>query len=228
MYKIICNDQIVDVVKKIYFYKYIPNSKFLTMCTESVASCFQGSDNKMYKIQGAYLPESRNYPVATYKSISKLEYEKLYMHLHKNNKKIYEKSALIPAKQNKISQLKDACDAAIISGISVRLQDNNIYKFELTLEDQLNLRMFEMRLYNGWNSFIYHAKDKVSQVFSDVDMRIILTAANNHILYHTTYFNLAKNCINNMDDLDKILAFNYGDILEDAASNTFLDSIRRM
>lgn len=226
MYKIICNDRIVDVVKKLYFYRYIPGSKFLSRCDASAASCFQGSKNNFYKIQGAYLPESRDYPIASYRSISQLEYDSLYLQLQNPDIKIYEKAALIPIKEEKIQQLKSACDAAIINGVTLRLNDGEIYQFELTLEDQLNLRMFEARLNNGWTSFIYHAKGKPAQVFDDIDMKLILDTVNNHILYHTTYFNLAKNCINNMVELDKISAFNYGDSIADPASKVLLEAIR--
>ena len=226
MYKIICNDQIIDVVKKIKFYKHLSGSKFLSMCDESVADYFQGSNNQFYKVQGKYSPELRDYPIAIYKNISKLEYDRLIL-LFKNTKaKIYEDTSIKAFREEKITELKTACDKAIVDGISIRLQDNKIYQFELTLEDQLNIRMLETMYNTGRDSFLYHAKGKKIQVFDRIDMSLIIKSVNTHILYHTTYFNLAKNCILNMNDIESISTFKYGDVLPDKVANTLLDTIK--
>jgi hypothetical protein len=52
---------------------------------------------------------------------------------------IIDTSTLEFAKNYKIDEMKDMCNKAITNGVDVMLSDGQIYHFDLTIEDQLNL-----------------------------------------------------------------------------------------
>ena len=71
----------------------------------------------------------------------------------------------------------------------------------------------------------YHADGELCIFFSAQDMQTIIAAATNHKIYHTTYFNAAKNYINHLEDTETILAFNYGDTLPEEYQTDVLKSL---
>jgi hypothetical protein len=85
-----------------------------------------------------------------------------------------------------------------------------MYNFKLTAEDQLNLLSIENQLTLGAKTFIYHATNEPCRIFIRNDMERIIKAFRKHILYHTTYFNIAKQYINSLVDIDKVNNFTYG------------------
>ena len=89
--------------------------------------------------------------------------------------------------------------------------DNKSYEFKLTTEDQINLLNLENQLNSGNKTFIYHATGLPCQIFTREDVSRVIKAYKKHILYHTTYFNTAKQYINSLTNIDKIKAFAYGD-----------------
>ena len=102
------------------------------------------------------------------------------------------------------------CKNKITSGFSVKLSDNQEYSFKLTTEDQLNLMSIENQLNAGEKTFIYHATNQPCRTFSFEDMSIIIKAFKQHVLFHTTYFNVAKQYVNSLVNIDAVNAFTYG------------------
>ena len=226
MYKFIYNNNVIDVVETVKYLRYLEKSKHFVITDSNSANCVQGSDNEtVYLLQGARLPATLNYKIVTVKKIDKQEYHTLKQ-LLENNETVYgDTSALIEARNNKISELKQECANVIKQGISIKLSDNVFHEFELTIEDQLNLNILKTKLDQGAQLIPYHEKGCTCKLYDRVDIEKIIFEANRHIEYNTTYFNLMRHCINYMNDMDVINNVHYGDELLIPEYNRLLQSL---
>ena len=115
------------------------------------------------------------------------------------------------AKKCKVNEMKKACNEHIINGIDIRLTDNKIYHFDLTIEDQLNLQNIQYQLSSQEQVNIpFHSKDELFKYYDRSDLALIISNANNHILYHTAYFNCLKSYIKSLTKIDQINQIQYG------------------
>jgi hypothetical protein len=136
-----------------------------------------------------------------------------------------DESALAAAKRNVIKQISEICKTKITSGFSVELSDGAAYNFKLTTEDQLNLLSLENQLNSGAETFIYHATNQPCRFFSREDMTKIITIFKRYTLYHTTYFNVAKQYINSLHDIEQVNRFMYGDDVSSVVDNIVIKQI---
>jgi hypothetical protein len=220
MYKLIQNDQVIDVVKYPCFVSFLP-SGHIAITDKTSAHGIVGSDNKtIYSFE-----TQPNYPVVIIKEITHDELERLQGLLSSGQKPAVDDAALAAARNATIKELSVICKYKITVGFSVVLSDNNVYGFRLTTEDQLNLMSIEGQLNAGVNTFVYHATNSPCQVFSREDMTKILNAFKRHILYHTTYFNVAKQYINSLLDIEVIKTFAYGTDISDTADDPIIKQI---
>jgi hypothetical protein len=83
----------------------------------------------------------------------------------------------------------------------------------------------ENQLNAGATSFVYHAVDMPCQVFTASDMTLIIRAFRRHTLYHTTYFNAAKQYIKTLTNIDEVTAFTYGTDISDTVEDIMLRQI---
>ena len=176
-------------------------------------------------MQGARLPATLKHKIVTVKKIDKQEYQKLKQLLKNNETILGDTSELIEARNNKISELKQECSTVIKQGISIKLSDNIYHEFELTIEDQLNLNILKTKLDQGAQLIMYHEKGCTCKLYDRDDIEKIIFEANRHIEYNTTYFNLMRHCINNMNDMDVINNVHYGDELLIPEYNRLLQSL---
>lgn len=113
-------------------------------------------------------------------------------------------------RSSKISAMSAACHNIIISGIDVKLSDNNEHHFDLTVNDQLNLISLKDYINNGITAIPYHASDEICKFYSPEDITIIINAATALKTYHTTYFNSLKQYILSLDNIEDIQNVEYG------------------
>ena len=123
---------------------------------------------------------------------------------------ITDTSTLEFAKNYKINEMKDMCNKAITNGVDVMLSDGQIYHFDLTIEDQLNLQNVQYQLLQNQTSIPFHSKNGSFKYYDVSDLILILTQANSHILYHNAYFNSLKSYIKSIEKIDQINSVNYG------------------
>jgi hypothetical protein len=97
----------------------------------------------------------------------------------------------------------------------------------LTAEDQLNLLSIENQLKAGASSVLYHATGMPCKLFYREDMLKVIAAFRKHVLYHTTYFNVAKQYINTLTDAKKIETFAYGTDVSFATDDSTIKRILR-
>ena len=207
MYKIIKDNKVLDIVRYPDFIRFLPTG-IVVRTAEDIAQGIVGSDNQTFY---SFEPvDDKTIQVVTIEKISEEEFNRLSSLLNSNQVVIADETVLKQAREEKIRKLSETCRNTITDGFSLRLQDGNKYSFKLTAEDQLNLLNLENQLSTGEKTFVYHATGLPCQVFIREDIQKIIKAYRKHILYHTTYFNTAKQYINTLNDLAKIKSFTYG------------------
>ena len=217
MYKIIHNKIVIDVVKHPIFLKFLQNGH-ITITDKTSADGIAGSDNTVYSFI------NNSYKKVSIKKIDKKEFKRLQNLLNSDQEIYADSTELAKAKVEKIKILSEICKDRITTGFSIELS-NGQYDFKLTTEDQINLMSIENLLASGEKFFIYHATNEPCRIYPKEDMQKIIKAYRAHILYHTTYFNIAKQYINSLTNIEQINRFVYGDNIEDFVLEPVLKSI---
>jgi hypothetical protein len=221
MYKLIQDGQVIDVVRNPNFVKFLP-SGHIAFTDKSSAQGILGSDNKTVYSFDTTIGIA---PIVTIHEISTQEFSRLSSLLNSTKKPVGSEEALLKARKEKINELSIICKDKITEGFSITLGDGRNYCFRLTIEDQLNLMSIENQLYSGIESFVYHATNQPCRCFSKMDMAKIIATFKKHTLYHTTYFNVAKQYINSRTDIDEINTFTYGSDISEAVEDTVIKRI---
>lgn len=219
MYKIIQNEKVIDVVRNPQFF-LVSSSGNVAFTDKLSAHGIVSSDGKTLYAFGP-VPK-RKLDIVTIEKITLDELNRLQNLLSSGQEPDVDensKKAVYMARQNAIEKLSATCKAKIIAGFSIRLSDGAVHNFKLTVEDQLNLLSIENQLNTGATTFLYHETDKLCRAFSKNDMIKVINEFRRHTLYHTTYFNTAKQYINILTDLEKINKFTYGDAVSEIVTD---------
>lgn len=221
MYKIILNNKIIDVVKHPRFIKFL-SSGYVAMSDKDSATGIVGSDGTLYSFKVL----KQNIDIVTIEEISETEFNRLEVLLNSDKSVSADQVALTKTKLAKLDLLSGMCRDKITAGFTILL-DGQSLGFKLTTEDQINLSMIENQLIAGETSFIYHATNRPCQVFSKADMTKIIRAFRKHVLFHTTYYNIAKQHIMALTDIDDVLAFEYGTDITSEVTDAKIKQILR-
>jgi hypothetical protein len=106
--------------------------------------------------------------------------------------------------QRKINEMCSICQTTITNGI-----DYNDEHYRLNTTDQINLTSLYALAQVG-QSVPYHADSQVCRIYTPEEMIGLVQTATSWITYHTTYYNLLKNQILAMDNIDEIKSVVYG------------------
>jgi hypothetical protein len=222
MYKVIQDGQVIDVISNPNFVKFLP-SGHIAFTDKSSAHGVLGSDNKtVYSLDSTLTNVASVVKIC---EVSLQEFNRLKGLLNSAKKPATSERALIAARESKIIELSTICKDSIIDGFSIILGNGKVYCFRLTVEDQLNLISIENQLNSGIETFVYHATNQPCRCFSRIDMAKIINASKRHISYHTTYFNVAKQYINSLTDVDKVNAFYYGADISNTVDDVVIKQI---
>lgn len=219
MIKILYNEKVIDVVRYPKFIRFLPYGHIAITDKTSAQGIIGSDDATIYSFV------ANNYKFVTIADITLDEFERLQSLLNSGQEISADESALSKAKLNKIKLLSSICRNKIISGFSVELSDGNKYDFKLTVEDQLNLMSLENQLNNGETFFIYHATNQPCKIYNKEDMLKIISTFRSFTLYHTTYFNIAKQYINKLTSIDQVNLFNYGMDVSNMTSDVIIKQI---
>ncbi len=214
MFKVVYNDLVIDILTEIKYFRYLRKSNKTAITDATSADGFYGSNNELYYLEGRRHPQDSKVKLVKLISISAAEYKELQLKLKNNIKVEGNVAKLISIKKSKIEELSKECNNTIISGVDVLLSDGRYYNFRLTVEDQINLLEIEKHLSKGVEQVIYHSTNSTCKLYNATDMIKIITAASRHKQYHTTYFNILKNCINNMYTAEEVSKVKYGDSID--------------
>lgn len=230
MYKLIVDNIVVDVVKKLRYVRYIPELNKVVITTSSSAHGVCGSDNKtFYALPRAEVPQEKSYwKIVTAVKICEKEYEELKAAL-KTNSLVASNHVLTLERNRKLTELSEACSRAIISGFSCTLSDGKKHHFRLTIEDQLNLVDVQREFDAGTEKIVFHATNELCQLYNRQDIQTILHNAASLKKHETTYFNVLKNCIYSINDLETIRSIKYGDNIQDLPiDSSMIDSFKEL
>ena len=221
MYKIISNNKIIDVVDQPKFIRFLPTGH-VTFTDKANAQGLVGSDDVTLF---SYAPViGRTTTVASIEKISESEFSRLSDLLNSSSP---EEIKLAGARATKLEVLSSICKEKITEGFTVVLADGERYNFRLTAEDQLNLMLIENQIAAGERHFIYHATNQPCKIYEKEDMLKIMHAFRKHLQYHTTYYNVVKQYINSVTDIEAVNSFTYGTDISTFAKDDLLKQILR-
>lgn len=109
----------------------------------------------------------------------------------------------------KKSEVSVACEQIIYSGITVDLPDGAEH-FSLTEKDQINLFGKQAQLAAGADRLEYHQNGHPCRYYSAAEMQQIITAAMEHVSYHTTYCNSLNMWIGGTETAEQLENVFYG------------------
>lgn len=222
MLKIIQNDKVIDVVNFPCFIRFLP-SGHVAITDKSSAQGIVGSDTT--SIYSFTPVDYKTAGVVTTAEITLEEFNRLSAQLKTGVAVSADETALAQAKRSTLKRLSNTCKNKIMAGFNIKLSDGELYNFKLTIEDQLNLMIIENQLNSGQETFIYHSTDQPCKLFVRDDMIRIINAFKRYTLYHTTYFNAAKQYIKSLSDIEKVNMFTYGTDISDTVDNKVLKQI---
>lgn len=222
MYKIIQNNKIVDIVRLPRFVRFL-SSGCVALTDKTSAQGIVGSDD--FTVYSFKPVNKEGVTVAEIKEITLEEFNRLNDLLNSSQEVSADESALTQAKNSTIKRLSALCKNKITSGFSIKLSDGKEYSFKLTTEDQLNLMSIESQLLAGAENILYHATNQPCKFFSRADMLKIISTFKRYVLYHTTYFNIAKQYINSLVDIEKVTRFTYGTDVSETVDDIVIKQI---
>lgn len=120
------------------------------------------------------------------------------------------------------------CERVIYAGVSVELP-SGWERFSLTEKDQINLFGKQAQLAAGAERLEYHQDGHPCRYYSAEEMQTIITAAMEHVSYHTTYCNALNMWIIGCETAEELEGIFYGaDIPEEYQSEVLKDYLVRM
>ena len=222
MYKIIKDNKVIDIVRIPRFVNFLASGHIAITDKASAQGIASSDDKTIYRIDNA---APNNFELVTIETISEEEFNRLSSLLNSNKEVIADESVLASTKRSVINRLSNICKTKITAGFFITLSDGEKYNFKLTTEDQLNLMLMENQLLSGAETFIYHATNQPCKIFLREDIIKVIQAFKHCVLYHTTYFNAAKQYINSLTDLEKINLFTYGTDISDKVDDIVIKQI---
>jgi ribosome biogenesis protein Nip4 len=221
MYKIIQDDKIIDIIRYPKFIKFLA-SGHIAMTDKNSAQGIVGSDDKTLY---SFIPVKEHATIVVKaEPIDEAELSRLSSLLSSGQTVSADESALMKAKNEKLRMLSGNCKNKITAGFTVELSDGK-QSFKLTTEDQLNLVQIENQLNSGESYFVYHATNQPCKLYSKEDMSKVVRAFRKHVLYHTTYYNMAKQYIKSLTDIEKVNLFSYGVDISETVEDAVLRQI---
>lgn len=227
-YKVVYDKIVIDVIENPVFLRWIKTSKRFRETDETSAAAIFSSDfSTKYHLSGKDLIENGGvYKDVILIEIQEAEYNNIKSTLA--NKIIQDDGSEIEISElrtRKISEMSEACNAAITSGFDIILSDGITYHFSLEITDQMKISKLADRATNGVSPLPWHADGGLCKFYSSEDILAINSQMEFLVEYHTTYFNSLKNYILNMDDRDTILNIQYGAVIPAAYQSEVLKAL---
>jgi len=211
MYKVIHNNVVIDVLKKLEYRKFLPSINQLLSANEKTANCILASNNEdKYCTDSMVVPKGIVCKIVNLEEISESEYDRLASLLAANVTIYADETVKEKLKAEKIEEMSAICHKNIVDGVTVVLSDKKEHHFALTIEDQINLLSIKNAIDNGAKKVTYHETDGEYVTYTSKDMLLLYKSAEQHKMYHLTYFNQLKRYINGLDSVEEIRKIEYG------------------
>ena len=132
-------------------------------------------------------------------------------------------------KTQKLQEVGEACRQIIHAGVDVFLPGGTVEHFSLKEEDQINLFGKQAQLAAGAEQLEYHQDGYPCRYYSAEEMTAIITAAMQHVSYHTTYCNSLNMWIADATTMEELNTIFYGaDIPKGYQSEVLKDYLTAM
>lgn len=123
-------------------------------------------------------------------------------------------------REDKATELSEACHSAIVAGVDVTLSDGTTGHFALEETDQINLTTAYNAVQTGAAGYPYHADGQLCKMYPASDIIAISEAATAHKMHHTTYCNHLMAWARRAETVDELSGITYGaELPEDLAAN---------
>lgn len=229
-YKIIQDKNCVGIANSNSFILYQPEIHSFTAANETTGDLVEYK-NKFYR--GLWMKPMTaditiKYTIADIIEITKEEYV-AFEEAFKENEIIEEETDAEPEyirpyippekegvdfiRESKVNEMSYQCRQAIENGIDVIAQGKTRH-FSLTTQDQLNLMSLNV-MAQTQDIIPYHADGEQCIYYTAEEIKQIVTAANSHKIWHTTYYNALKAYINSLETIEEISAITYGTPIPD-------------
>jgi hypothetical protein len=123
-------------------------------------------------------------------------------------RQIIKSSSVTTPKAAKVAELREVCNALIVSGVEVETSQGAEH-FALDTEDQINLQNLSLQIAAGAQTVLYHADGSLCRPFSSGEVSAIVAAATAHIVGHTTRYNHLKAWVDRTEGAAELAAINY-------------------
>ena len=128
-----------------------------------------------------------------------------------DSESILHEITLNEAKENKVSEMNSAQQAAIENGVDVRLTDGTTEHFSLTQYDQQSLMGLQSLVASGQESIPWHNSNESEhcKFYSNADMKKIIESALSYVTFHVTWFRDLRIYIRSLTDIESVQAITY-------------------
>lgn len=109
-----------------------------------------------------------------------------------------------------IARMSEKCNATIINGFDMVLDDNETHHFSLKTEDQLKIQALGLKAKSGETVLPYHADGEPCRFFSVQEILNLNVQMESIIEYQTTYFNSLRDYINSLSSVEDLKTVEYG------------------
>lgn len=120
-----------------------------------------------------------------------------------------EEDALAFIKTAKLSEISAACNAVIVAGVDLELDEGAVH-FNLSVEDQSNIANLFRVVELGGTGFPYQADGGVCRIYTAAEITQIYVAAQTLITTQTTYHNTLKAYVQSLESAEEIGSVAYG------------------
>lgn len=121
-------------------------------------------------------------------------------------------------RESKVQEMNALQQAAIQSGFSVTLTDGTVEHFTLSINEQIMLMGLQGKVAAGDEEIPWHTSDESEhcKFYSNADMALIVTAAENVVAWHVTYCKDLCIYIRSLETKEEVAAITYGMELPEA------------
>lgn len=214
-YKIIYGHIVIDVIENPRWVLWSAKRKQFMMTDKITANGIVASDcSTVYHIDGKkdFINRTESSKNVTVTKISEIEYIAIKSQIQEKAINEYgDIVSLDQLKEQKISQMSQACKDKITQGFDMILSDGARHHFSLQLTDQLKITKLNDRAVAGMDFLPYHADGEPCKIYTAEEIIALNRNMEYIIEYETTYFNSLKLYISNMTDKNDIINLKYGD-----------------
>lgn len=121
-------------------------------------------------------------------------------------------------REAKVQEMNVLQQAAIQSGVNVTLVDGAVEHFSLSVDDKIMLMGLQSRVMAGDDLIPWHNSndEEHCKFYSNADMSLIITAAENHVAWHVTYCKDLCIYVRSLETKEDVAAVVYGMELPEA------------